>query len=151
LVDLITLLNDISGTLRSCPEVSDELDGNVSTVLPYEDVTTATTNSLARAIYTMPNGSVLVAWLTTDIVEGELQSAWEHRVEIYVRAVKLKSPLKLVNAIIDGKPEGQDLPWRYLCVNDDVLPVEISEVARIVDEEGIDYYVMRCAFKEKGD
>ena len=149
MTDLLGLLNDLTGILRSCPEVAAELDGNVESVVAYADLTTQK-NSLGEAVYGQPNGSVLIAWTSTDITEAEPQ-AWEHGLEIYVRAMRLKSPLALIRAIVDGIPADGDMPWRFLCVNEWVLPVDIGEIARVVDEEGIDYYVIRCAFREKGD
>ena len=152
MTDLLTLLTDIADTIRSCPLVLDELDGDGEAVMPYLDHTTTEMNSLARWVYSQPNGSVLVAWMGTTIsnASGEVQQ-WEHSTEIYVRALKLKSPLALLNAVMDGVPEGDTLRWRYLCVNEDVLPVQIGEIARVIDEEGIDYYVIRSSFREKGD
>jgi len=127
-----------------------ELDGNPNAVAEYIDLT-ATANSIARAVYAQPNGSVLVAWMLTTISASEQKTAWEHLIEIYCRAMKQKSPLKLLNAVIGGTPEGSDLPWRYMCVNEYMLPVHINDIARTIDEEGIDYYVIRASFTEKGD
>jgi hypothetical protein len=126
MISLSELLEDVAAHIRACPQ--------------------------GRAVYQQPNGSVLVAWTgtATSGTTGELQ-AWEHTVEIYVRAAKRSSPLTLLQAVIDGVPEGQDLRWRYLCVNDYVLPPEISEVVRVIDEEGIDYFLIRTLFREKGD
>lgn len=152
MVDYVTLLGDIADHIRRCPEVLSELDGNAGAVVEYADQA-STANSLARAVYTQPNGSVLIAWVNTVLGsagEGEAV-AWEHLIEIYVRAMRLQSPLKLLNAVIDGTPDGSDLKWRYMCVNEYMLPVLINEVARVTDEEGIDYYVIRSSFKEKGD
>lgn len=150
MVDLVTLVEDIADHIRRCPQVLSELDGNGESVAEYIDQATVT-NSLARAVYTMPNGSVLVAWINSTISATEQNSAWEHLTEIYVRAVRMKSPLQLLNAVIDGIPDGSDLPWRYLCVNEHMLPMHVNEIARIIDEEGIDYYVIRASFLEKGD
>lgn len=147
---MITLVENIADHIRRCPEVLAELDGNADAVAAYTDLTTSESNSLTRAVYMQANGSVLVAWMGTSITEGEME-AWNHSVSIYVRARKQQSPLRLLNAIIDGTPEGTDLRWRYQCVHDMVNPMSVSEVARDVDEEGIDSYVIRAGFKEKGD
>jgi hypothetical protein len=152
LVDLVTLLEDIAGTIARCPSVLAELDGNSDGVRAYVDVATTEKNAVSRTIYGAPSGSVLVTWNGTAVAmtQGEVQ-AWEHAVEIYVRARRLESPLKLLNAVVDGVPAGSSLPWRWDCVNVAVLPVQIAEIARTTDEEGIDLYVIRCSFREKGD
>ena len=128
-----------------------ELGDNPNAVVPYIDQTSADTNKLARAVYAQPNGTVLVAWINTTISTTEQRQAWEHLIEIYVRAVRQQSPLRLLNAVIDGKIDGSDLPWRYLCVNEFMLPMHVNEIARSIDEESIDFYVIRASFLEKGD
>src|SRR5262245_47075245 len=130
----------------------EELAGNANAVQAYIDTTGTELNSLGRTVYQMPNGSVMVAWTSTGIsaTTGEIQQ-WQHVIEIYVRAMKLSSPLTLLWAVMEGVPEGQDLRWRYLCVNEYVLPPEIGELNRVIDEEGIDYFVIRMLFREKGD
>lgn len=151
MTDLPALLNDIATAIRACPEVMGEVSGNADAVSPYEDIA-GVNNSLARAVYMQPNGTVLVAWTGTTLggSDGTVQY-WEHSVEIYVRALKQQSPLTLLNAVMDGTPGGEALRWRYLCVNGDVLPMQLIDISRVTDEEGIDYYVIRSSFKERGD
>lgn len=150
MINLVQLLEDVAATLQSCPEVMGQLDGRAEAIAPYLDLTTSSQNSVTRALYTMPNGAILIAWQTTAITQTDM-TAWAHQIDIYIRAMRLKSPLPLVNAILDGVPEGTELRWRYTCINEWVLPVEIEEAARIVDEEGMDYFVIRTIFREKGD
>lgn len=144
------LLDDIAVMLRACPGVVSELGGNTNAVMPYIDVQTSEANSLMRNVYTMPNGSVLIAWEFSGIARSGMEG-WSHRVDIYVRAMRRRSPLDLLNAILDGTPQNEAIRWRYLCVNDATLPVEIQEVVRLTDEEATDYFVIRTVFHEKGD
>ena len=150
MVDLIALLDSIADAIRSCPEVMGELDGNTNAVLAYTDIATTEANNLKRTVYMAPNGTVLVAWMSSDISEGTMEG-WEHSIDIYVRAMRQRSPLRLLNAVIDGTPEGTGLRWRYQCVHDSVLPMNVSTITRDVDEEEIDTYVIRASFREKGD
>lgn len=151
MTDLPALLEDIAVHIRSCPEVLAEIADNAEAVSAYQDLASVN-NSLAEAVYTQPNGTVLVAWTSTVLggSEGEMQY-WEHAVDIYCRALRQQSPLKLINAVLDGTPEGSDIRWRYMCVNADVLPMQLLDISRVPDEEGIDYYVIRTSFKEPGD
>lgn len=142
---LLKLLDDIAIAMRACPEIV-----NLAEIVPYPDLATSDFNSLSRTIYAMPNGSVLIAWQSSGIGD-EPMLGWAHRIDIYARSMRRQSPLMLLNAIIDGVPAGETIRWRYLCVNEDVLPMEIEEIARLIDEEGIDYYVIRSVFREKGD
>jgi hypothetical protein len=149
MVNLVQLLEDLAGVLQSCPEVVAQLDG-AQAIVPYLDLTTSTQNSVTRALYMMPNGAVMLAWQSTGLTQTDM-TAWAHQIDVYVRALRLRSPLPLINGIIDGVPEGTDLRWRYSCINEWVLPVEIEEIARLTDEEGMDYFVIRTIFREKGD
>ena len=150
MTDLLALLADFTAVLRSCPAIVDELDGNATAIVCYMDQATDEKNSLARAIYMQPNGTVMIAWMGTSTGEGEL-SGWSHAIDVMVRAVRRKSPLPLLHAIVDGTPEGSALMWRYDCDNEDVLPVLIGGVDRLTDEEQIDTYVIHMQFREKGD
>lgn len=149
MIDIVLLLEDAAAMIASCAEVRDELDGRSDAVSVYLDMTPAN-NSLTGAVYRQPNGNVLLAWLGSDIRDDEV-IGWQHFIDIYVRSVRGRSPLKLIHAIIEGIPDGEDMRWRYLCVNPYMLPVEILEISRVVDEEGIDYYVIKTAFNEKSD
>lgn|SRR5262245_3156432 len=150
MTNLVQLLTDIAAMIDSCTSVQLELGGAMGAVTPYLDEATGDMNSVTNVRYRQPNGTILVTWEASRIAEGEL-SGWAHFVEIYCRAMRQKSQLRLLNAVIDGVPLGDSERWRYLCVNEDVDPVQIEDVARATDEEGIDYYVIRCIFREKSD
>ena len=151
MTDLTTLLHDTVVMLRSCPGIVAELDGAEEAIAAYVDVGTDDKNSLVRATYMQPNGTVMIAWMGTSTGAGGEMEGWAHAVDITVRAVRKKSPLTLVRAVVDGVPEGTDLRWRYQCVNDEVLPVSILSIDRMTDEESIDTCVIHLQFKEKGD
>lgn len=150
LTSLSKLIEDIACTLRACPDIVALLDVNLDAIQPYQDIATSDRNSVTRRVYTQPNGTILIVWQTSGIAEGEMET-WAHQIDLFVRALRQESPLRLLNAILDATPEGQTERWRYLCVNDDVMPMEIQEIARITDEESVDYYVIRALFREKGD
>ena len=147
---LAGLLDDIAIMLRACPAVVEELNGNAEAIQPYLDTQTTEANSVLRNVYAQPNGTVLIIWQTSGIETGQMEG-WGHRIDIYARALRRRSPLSLLNAIIDGVPQGEEIRWRYLCVNDETLPVQIEDIARLTDEEQVDYYVIRALFRDKGD
>ena len=150
MTDLVALIADLTAVLRSCPAIVDELEGNAYAIAAYQDMATDEQNSLQRMTYMQPNGTVMIAWTGSGITEGEM-TGWSHSVDVLVRAIRRKSPLSLLHAIIDGTPEGSEQRWRYGCINDDVLPVSIGSIVRLTDEEHIDAYVIHMEFKEKGD
>lgn len=147
MVDLTLLLETLAAVLADCPGIAE-----LAAPEAYLDVT-AEKNSLTRAVYTQANGTLLVAWQSSTLNEGDAIQGWQHQIDVYARADRRESALGLLNAVIDGVPatDGGGLRWRYICILDAVDPVQIQEIARLTDEEGIDYYVIRCLFREKGD
>lgn len=149
MVDLLQLLEDVAAMMRRCPAILTELDNHPEAIQPYLDLATSADNSLVRAIYSQPNGTVLIAWQATGL--SEAPAGFAHHLDFYVRALRRESPLTLIKAIIDGVPQDGSLRWRYLCVNDYVDPMQVEDIARLTDEEGVDFYVIRAVFREKGD
>lgn len=150
MTDLIELTTAIVAILQGIPELVLELGGDAGSIQGYIDETPQK-NSLARAVYTMSPGSILVTWVDTTLAEGEMEG-FEHRVHIHLKAMRGRSPLRLIDLVMDGIPvPGDGLRWRYGCVLPGILPAQVGEVARLVDEEGIDYPVIEFLFKEMTD
>lgn len=149
MTDLLQLLNDVATMMRSCPAILAELDDAPDAILAYADVATSPDNSLTRAVYSQPNGTILIAWQATALAND--MAGFSHQMDFYVRALRRRSSLSLIKAIMDGVPEGETLRWRYMCVNNAVDPMQVEEIARLTDEEGVDFYVIRAVFREKGD
>lgn len=149
MVDLLKLLDDVASMMRSCPMILAELDDAPDAILAYADEATSPENSLTRAIYSQPNGTILIAWQATGLPTD--MGGFSHHLDFYVRALRRESPLSLLKAIMDGVPVGDTLRWRYKCVNEFVDPMQVEEIARLTDEEGVDFYVIRASFREKGD
>jgi hypothetical protein len=151
LVDLIALTNAFVDTLRLIPQLVADLDqGSPDSIVPYIDVNPQR-NSWTAAIYQMKPGTVMVIWQETLLTEGEM-SAWMHRVQFCVRAQRGASAMTLLNDIVNGVPDpGNTLRWRFCPVMDGVLPTNVTEIARLTDEEGIDYFVITTETRETGD
>jgi hypothetical protein len=107
--------------------------------------------SLAKAVYQMQPGSVLVAWQETRFREGETEP-WEHVVEIFVRALKGQSNLDVAVLLINGVPvPGDGLPWRFCPLLAGVLPTIVQPIARTPDAEQIDLVTISTETLETGD
>lgn len=136
--------------LRAIPEVVALLGGDEEAIDGYID-RNPDRNSISAAIYGMKPGSVLISWQETLLAQGDIEG-WIHNVVIFVRAARGESSMELIDAIIDGVPvPGDGLRWRYCPVMDGVLPTNVIEIARPIDEEGIDYFSITTETKETGD
>ena len=150
MVDLITLTNAYIEQWRLIPELVAELDGDAANIAAYIDLNPET-RSHVRAVYTQKPGTVLLAWFETVLNEGEI-SGWRHRHQISVRAQRGHSELIIIYKLIEGVPvPGNDLRWRDCSVMPAVYSADIVGIARITDEEGIDYFVITMETRETGD
>jgi hypothetical protein len=149
-IDLIALTEAMVTAFRNIPELVAALDGKAENIASYIDVN-PDKNSVAKAIYQMPPGSVLVIWQETLFAAAEI-GAWLHRYQYFVRARRGATALDVINKLVNGVPNpGDGLRWRFCPLLLGVLPTNITEIARITDEEGIDYFAITTETQETGD
>jgi hypothetical protein len=139
-------------TFQAVPEVVALLDQGAASVVGYIDQNPER-NSMSKAIYQMPAGSILVVWSGTTLESNaDSMLGWAHMLQIYVRAKRGASALDLINALMDGVPvPGDGMRWRYCPILDGCLPTEVRDVSRLMDTEGIDYYAATTITVETGD
>ena len=151
MVSLIEITNAMAAKMQSIPELVALLDNGAGSVISYIDEN-PNRNSSSNAIYQMPAGSLLVVWNGTVMEAGETMEAWIHMIQIFVRARRGDSALAVIDALMDGIPiPGDGLRWRYCPIMDGVLPTEVKDISRLIDEEGIDYFVVSTFTQETGD
>jgi hypothetical protein len=156
-VDLETLTLAFVDALRAIPELvaalaSDPLKPpDPMRIYGYID-NNPDFNSISNAVYEQEPGSVLCGWQETNLTQDEIP-AFSHVFQFFVRAPRRgTSALRLLTLLTNGVPNpGDGLRWRYCPVMSGVLPTEITNLARLVDSEGIDYFAVTTATKETGD
>lgn len=149
MIDLTAMVNAMATTLSNIPELIAELAA-ANPVVAYID-TNPIRNSVSKARYQMQPGQVMVAWLETIFQQDEM-SAWSHRLEIYVRAMRDHSDLELIQKIMNGVPSpGDGQCWRRCPIMNGLLPTNVLNINRVTDEEGIDYAVILTETAETGD
>jgi hypothetical protein len=149
MVHLDDLVNAMTTTLSNIPELVADL-APVDPIVGYID-NNPVSNSVAKAIYQMQPGQVLVIWRSTTLAEGTM-SKWDHRMEICVRALPGRSDLALIDEIMEGVPiPGDGLIWRICPIMDGLLPTLVTEITRETDTEGVDYGVILTSTLETGD
>jgi hypothetical protein len=150
LIDLIALTQAQVDAFQRIPDLIAALGGDPAAIAAYIDIN-PDRNSTANAIYQQPPGSILVIWQETLFAESEIE-AWMHRFQYFIRARRGESALTLITLLVNGIPDpGDGLRWRFCPVMDGVLPANITEIARLTDSEGIDYYAVTAAINETGD
>ena len=149
-IDLIALTNATVDAFRRIPELVDALDGKPENVIGYVDVN-PDKNSVGKAIYQMPPGSILVAWQET-VFDPASMEPWVHRYQYYVRAQRGGSALDIILKLVNGVPvPGDGQRWRYCPLMSGVNPTNVTNIVRMIDEEGIDYFVITAETLETGD
>jgi hypothetical protein len=139
-------------TFQRIPELVAMLDQGTASIIGYIDENPVK-NSMSKAIYQMPAGSLLVVWNGTTLESGaDSMLGWAHMLQVFVRAKRGGSALAVMNALVDGIPvPGDGQRWRYCPILDNCLPTEVRDLSRLIDEEGIDYYVVTTITQETGD
>jgi hypothetical protein len=153
MVDYIQLVNTLTTTLRTIPELVQELpNADPNRIVAYID-RNPVMNTLTNTIYEMKSGIILVTWEATRINDQENDAGmWVHKLIVYCRSDTGKSALDMVKLVIDGIPNpGDGQRWRNCAIMAGVLPVKITEALRTPDREGIDFYPVEMEFKETGD
>jgi hypothetical protein len=151
-IDLAQLTIALADTLQQIPELVAQLaNQDPGMIVPFVDENPKK-NSLTKAIYEMPPGSVLVAFQETQANANREMEAWIHRYNMYARAAPGAKPMDIVKYLVDGVPvPGDGMRWRRCSIMDGVLPAEVAEITRVVDAEGVDYFAVMAEFKETGD
>jgi hypothetical protein len=148
MLHLGSLTDAMAEALGSIPALTGQLAA-VNPVAAYIDENPAR-NSLEKAIYQMQPGQVLVAAIRTERV-SETMSKWSHLVEIYMRALRGYSDLDLVDAIVNGVPQGASQVWWLCPLIAGALTTELGPHERRTDSEGVDYWVIVTETAETGD
>lgn len=151
MVSEVDLTNAMVETLKRIPPLMALLDP-ANGVQAYID-RNPDRNSANKEVYQQPNGSLLVIWQGTTLeTTDDSMEAWIHLIQIFIRARLNASAMPIFHALVNGIPvPGDGLRWRYCPLMPGVLPTVVKEHARLIDEEGIDYFVATTVTQETGD
>jgi hypothetical protein len=149
MVSLSDLVTAMATTLGNIPELVAAL-APTDPIQAYIDMN-PTSNSVDKALYQMQPGQLLVIWVETRLLRGEM-SKWSHVVEICLRSLPDASDLDLIDLILSGVPvPGDGLVWRNCPIMAGLLPTDVDAISRRTDTEGIDYGVIITETAETGD
>jgi hypothetical protein len=112
---------------------------------------------LARAIYTMPTPSILVAWEGTLGGNFNGYQIWKHRIALYLRMGNMAgnpSPMgyeDLWSTICNHLPMNSSVNIRYMNILPDLDIMDTPSVAHLLDEDQIDIFRGEFVIPEIGD
>ena len=145
------MTNTLVDTFRKIPELVTYLaNQDPANISGYID-RAAEVNSLPGAIYSMPDGTVVVSWTESNLNESEEMSAYLHRFHMYLRSLPGQSGIDMTMALVNGTPTGDSLRWRYSCLLPELYSTNLLRVGRETDAQQIDYFVVETELKETGD
>jgi hypothetical protein len=143
------LVNAMAAALGNVPEIAAVL-APVDPIVPYIDLSPVM-NSVDKATYQMQPGQLLVMWISTRLIKGEM-SKWSHIIEILCRSLPDQSDMELEDLIVAGVPiPGDGMVWRNCPLINGVYPTEVLDIERRTDTEGVDYGVIVTETAETGD
>lgn len=151
MVSRVELIETMVDTLKLIPELVALLESPAS-IVGYIDLSPGR-NSVSKAVYQMADGSLLCSWSASSLERStETMLGWIHTIQIFARAKRGGSALAILDALANGIPDnGKNERWDRCPLISGVLPTSITEQTRLVDEEGIDFYVTTTVTQETGD
>jgi hypothetical protein len=150
------LVDNLVALLRAIPDLVAEMEGDPERVYAYHDQYPKKA-SLAQAIHTMPAPAVMAVWQGTAPGTFGTVDVWKHQIMLYLRARETDESdppaayYRLFRLITKGVPEGTEVPMLNATVHPSCYPMDLPQIQRQTDAEGLDYFEVPITFTEIGD
>jgi hypothetical protein len=150
------LVDNLVAMLRAIPDLVAEMDGHPDRIYAYHDQYPKKA-SLAQAIHTMPAPAVMAVWQGTAPGTFGTVDVWKHQVTLYLRSRETDESdppaayYRLFRLITKGVPEGTEVPMLNATVHPSCYPMDLPQIQRQTDAEGLDYFEVPITFTEIGD
>jgi hypothetical protein len=150
------LVDNLVALLRAIPDLVAKMDGDPERIYAYHD-NYPKRSSLAQAIHNMPAPAVMAVWQGTAPGSFGNVDVWKHQVTLYLRARETDESdppaayYRLFRLITKGVPEGSDVPMLNATVHPSCYPMDLPQIQRQTDAEGLDYFEVVISFTEIGD
>jgi hypothetical protein len=157
MIDPSELVTNLIATLRDIPELILEMNGDGDRIYPYHDSYPQKV-SLVHAIHNMPAPGVMAVWQGTQPGTFGNNEVWKHQVTLFLRAKQMfegdapSAYYRLFRLIIKGVPaSGDGAPLVNTTVHQSCYPMDLPQIQRQTDSEGLDYFEVPLSFTELGD
>jgi len=156
MIDPSTLIDSLVALLRDIPDLVMEVAGDPERIYAYHDQYPKRA-SLAYAIHQMPAPSIMAAWQGTAPGSFGGMDVWKHHVVLYLRARETfegdppTAYYRLFRLITKGVPASAGVPMINTTVHLSCYPMDLPQIQRQTDAEGLDYFEVPLSFTEMGD
>lgn len=150
MVDTNDIIDALIVLLQDIPDLVEALGDDATKIFAYKDAYPDSV-SLRKAIYGQPTPSVMVAF---EARRRDKNGEWptiRHDLLLSVRPNSVGDYASIAALVTEGVPTSSGLKICDLEAVSDCLPfgVDLPELQRETDENGIDYYTLLLSFREK--
>ncbi len=150
MVDTNDIIDALILLLRDIPDLVKALGDDETRIFAYKDEYPQSI-SLQQAIYDQSTPSVMLAFQARARASRGDFATYRHDILVIIRPSSVADYASIAALISEGKPESVGLEICNIDVVDDCDPfgVDLPELRRESDENGIDYYTLLLSFNEK--
>jgi len=156
MIDPSTLIDSLVTLLRDIPDLVMEVAGDPERIYAYHDQYPKKA-SLVQAIHSMPAPGIMAVWQGTAPGSFGAMDVWKHHVVLYLRAGETfegdppTAYYRLFRLITKGVPASAGVPMMNATVHSSCYPMDLPQIQRQTDAEGLDYFEVPLSFTEMGD
>ena len=156
MIDPSELITNLIGTLRDIPDLVVEMGGDAERIYPYHDSYPKNV-SLVHAIHAMPAPGLMVVWQGTQPGSFGGVDVWKHQITLFLRAKETfegdapTAYYRLFRLITKGVPTAGGVEMLNVTVHESCYPMDLPQIQRQTDAEGLDYFEVPLSFTETGD
>ena len=156
MIDASEIVNNLVAMLRDIPELITEMGGDAERIYPYHDSYPKNV-SLVHAIHAMPAPGLMVVWQGTQPGSFGGVDVWKHQITLFLRAKETfegdapTAYYRLFRLITKGIPTAAGVEMINATVHPSCYPMDLPQIQRQTDAEGLDYFEVPLSFTEIGD
>src|ERR1035437_8873937 len=154
MIDPYELVDDLVTALQDIPDLVAAMGADKTRIFAYRD-TYPKKVSLVHAIHTMPAPGCMAVWQGSGPGSFGGMDVWKHQVTLFLRVGQPPPPSAfspLFGLITKGEPVTTgDIQMINLTVHASCYPMDLPQIQRQTDAEGLDYFEVPLSFTEIGD
>jgi hypothetical protein len=156
MIDASEIVTNLVAMLRDIPDLLAEVGGDPMRIYPYHDSYPKNV-SLVHAIHAMPSPSIMAVWQGTQPGSFGGVDVWKHQVTLFLRAKETfegdppTAYYRLFRLITKGIPTAAGIEMLNATVHPSCYPMDLPQIQRQTDAEGLDYFEVPLSFTEMGD
>ena len=154
MIDPYELVDNLVAALQDIPDLVLAMGADASRIFAYRDSYPKKV-SLVHAIHTMPAPGCMAVWQGSGPGSSSGMDVWKHQVTLFLRVGENSDPsayYALFRLITKGVPATTvDIQMINLTIHTSCYPMDLPQIQRQTDAEGLDYFEVPLSFTEIGD